>query len=138
MRPFEPDMIEKTITTGSDIQRIAVPEAIFFGEADTLAEMFESLRPTVLFIIIGSQLRNLRFKEENVVHGRWELEGKQGAAFTCNNDRRVFDMEPGEPSGDESLYRRVEEASKGIAEWFVNWMINPPSLEIQSVLAAGR
>lgn len=116
-RLFEPDLLGQMVHhKGQTIPRIAVPEALLPSEAAALSEILESyFYPAVLFIIIGAQ-PDMQLNDEDTRMRRWELGSTRGRAFFWNNGHRGFDFGEGECIGDEALYRRIEEASKELAE----------------------
>ena len=137
-RMFQPDVLGKTYSWGMYPTRIALSEALFRGEEDpALGELFDWFtRPTVVYIIVDAQLG---FEDNDVkVQRRWELESnsQQGKAFFYNPKNRGFDLGDGEYIGDESLYRRIEEACKDLSDVVASNFVE--SFEIQPVLAARR
>jgi hypothetical protein len=84
-RLFEPDLLGKIITSGPDLARITMSEALFRNEATTLHEMFDwFFGVSVLFIIVGAQPD---LEDGIKVQRRWELESIQGRTFFWNHDR---------------------------------------------------
>ena len=136
-RLFQSDLFGQIVNvTGPDLTRIAVPEALLRSEVATLSEIFEwFFRLAVIFIIVDAQ-PHLQLENDNMVHRRRELESTQGRAFFWKDDRGGFDLGDGEYIGDEALYRRIEEANKGLGERLAEYHIR--SFEIRPVFAVRR
>jgi hypothetical protein len=115
-RLYQPVLLDKIVDVLPYLTRIAVPE-ILLPEADALPETFNRyFRLAVIFIAVDTP----RELEDDVtkVQGWWEFNSTQGRAFVWNYDQGSFNWADGEHIGDESLYRRIEEASNGLGEVF--------------------
>lgn len=136
-RLFQPDLLEQAVSSGLSPTRIAVPEALLRSEAATLPEMFHwYLHVEVLFIVMDAQ-PDLRLEEDDMkVQRRWEVDSTQGRAFFWNDEHGAFDLGDGEYIGDEGLYRRIEEASRGLGEGLVENHMH--SFEIRPIFAVRR
>ena len=136
-RLSQPDLFEQLVDIKSDLTRVAVPEALLRSEAATIPEMFRYFfQLKVLFIIVDAQ-PDLQSADNDVkVQRRWEFEGSQGGAFFWDYDRCGFDSGDSGYIGDESPYRLIEEAKKGLGEGLAKNHIR--SFEIRPVFAVRK
>ena len=136
-RQFEPDLFEQLVDVKSDLTRIAVPEALLRSEAATLPEMFRYFFSLKQLIIIVDAQPDLQSADDDTnVQRRWEFESTQGGAFFWNNDHGSFDFGDSKYIGDETLYRLIEEANKGLGEELAKNHIH--SFEIRLAFAVKR
>ncbi|PNY23531.1 Uncharacterized protein TCAP_06526 [Tolypocladium capitatum] len=134
-RLFQPDLVDQGVSSSPDVTRIAIPEALLRSEDTTLHQVTEWFpRLAVIFIVVDAQ-PDLE-DDGTKVQRRWELEGTEGRAFVRNHDHGGFDLGDGEYVGDEALYRRIEEASKGLSEVFGDDLVR--RFEIRPVFAVRR
>ncbi|KAL9630073.1 MAG: hypothetical protein Q9164_006597 [Protoblastenia rupestris] len=136
-RRFQPDLFEQLLVTETDLKRIAVPEALLRSEVATLPEMLRHFFNLKVLLIIVNAQPNLQSGDNDMkVQRRWEFECAQGGAFFWNDDRGCFDFGDCEYIGDETLYRLIEEASKGLGQELAKNDIR--SFEIRLVFAVRK
>jgi hypothetical protein len=134
-RLFEPDLLGRAVSHGTDITRIAVPEVFVWSRADELSDIFDWFSAVSLLLIIVDAQPELLSGVEDVVQRRWEVESIQGKAFSWNHDHGRFDLGGGEYIGNEALYRHIEKSCKGLGEILVRDNIR--RFEIRPVHATG-
>ncbi|KND89057.1 hypothetical protein TOPH_06261 [Tolypocladium ophioglossoides CBS 100239] len=134
-RMSEPDISELIVSIGPDLTRFAMPEALLWSERNMMPQIFEFFsRLAKLFIIVDAQPD---FEDNDIkVQRRWELESTQGRAFVWNHENGGFDLGDGEDINDEVLYKKIEEASKGLGEILVGNLTR--TFEIRPVVAVRR
>ena len=136
-RQFQPDVYEQLINIETDITRIAVPQALLQSEAATIPEIFLwFLNLKVLLIVVDAQPDLQSTDNDMKVQRRWEIESTQGGAFFWNDDCGGFNFWDSEYIGDETLYRLLKEATKGLGKRLAQY--HTRSFEIQPVFAVKR
>lgn len=136
-RLLQPDLFDQLVDTKSDLTHIAVPIALLRSEATSLPEMFRHLFNLKVLLIIVDPQPDLQSADTDVkVQHRWDFESTQGGAFFWNDDRGGFDSANSEYIGDETLYRLIEEVTRGLGEGLANDHIR--SFEIRPVVAVRR
>ena len=136
-RQFEPDLIEQLVDISPDLTRIAVPEALFRSEVASLPEMFRFFFNLKVLLIVVDAPPDLHAVDNDMkVQQRWEFESRRGQVFFLNDDRSGFDFGDGEYSGDEALYKLIEEAKQGLSEGLVENHMR--GLEIRLVSAVRK
>lgn len=137
-RFFQPDLFDQLVNTKSNLTRIAVPIALLRSDVTSIPEVFRHLlNLKVLLIIVDPQL-DLQSADDNdvKVQHRWDFESIEGGAFFWNDDRGRFESGNSEHIGDETLFRLIEEASRGLGDELATDHIR--SFEIRPVVAVRR
>lgn len=131
----EPDLFDEIVSFVPALSHFAIPEALLQFKDNPLHEIFDDFMClAVLFIIVNPQPD---FGDNNIkVQQQWELESIPGKAFFWNQNHRAFDFEGGENIDDEALYRRIEEAIKGLIPTLIQNRIH--SFEIRPACAIRR
>ncbi|KAH8888140.1 hypothetical protein GQ53DRAFT_749378 [Thozetella sp. PMI_491] len=137
-RLFEPDLFERTVNTSSvDFTQIAIPEALLQSENDALSDMLEwFFNIRILYIIIGTEPGPIVGPDGREAYPRWELAKTRGRSFYWQAQRFCFALGDGEPIAEDSSYKRIEEASRGLAERLAREHV--PHFEIRPALAIRR
>ena len=136
-RLSQPDLFEQLVDNKSDLTRIAVPVALLRSDVASLTEMFRYLFNLKVLLIIVDPQPDLQSADHDVkVQHRWDFESTQGGAFFWNDDRGGFDSRNSEYTGDEAVYRLIEEASRGLGEGLANEHIR--SFEVRPAFAVRR
>lgn len=136
-RPPQPELVDRLLFTKSDLTCIAVPIALLRSDVTPLSEIFEHLFHLELLLIILDPQPNTHSADDDLeVRHRWDFESTLGGPFLWNEGLKRFDSEISEYAGEETLYRLIEEASRGLSEWLPYWQIQ--SFELRPVVAVRR
>lgn len=115
-RLFQPDLLDKNVSSDSDIRHIAAPETLVWSGINEIPEMFDWLTGvTVLFIIVEPQ-HKLQLEAEQAVQRRLKMAAVPERAFCWNHDHERFELRGGDYIGGEALYRRIERACEWTSE----------------------
>lgn len=108
-RMAEPDLFGRIVGSGPSLRHIAVPEALLQRMPGALEEIFEWFRGIeVIFIVVGAY-HSIHQKD------RWEIQSRRGKALLYTQEHGRFDWDDGENICFETIYERVEQATKRLS-----------------------
>ncbi|KAI9159093.1 hypothetical protein HJFPF1_07101 [Paramyrothecium foliicola] len=118
-RAYEPDLLNHTTTTNSQLKRVAIPEAVFWNEIENLVDIFDwYCNVSFLFVVVNTPPEPEFNMKNTPPRPRWELEAVSEAGFVWDSQRREFNC-GGDRVGDDEWQQRFEEALKILADGLV-------------------
>ncbi|QSZ36279.1 hypothetical protein DSL72_007405 [Monilinia vaccinii-corymbosi] len=114
-RFFEEDMLGQNHGTWNEVTRVAVPEALFSEDINSLVELYMYFSIQVVYIIVDVPPDLRRVHNPLDVQARWGCEDYPAGCFIWNDGKKKFEVKGEKEDWDKSLHDLIVEVSRELA-----------------------